>query len=505
MRLFSHSSKQNDSGKQTTRDFIIGVVEAEGEANNQKILLHDVFVDYPDLFWHLENGKFIILGRKGMGKSAIGKYLVATMEGQANKFGIMVDHHKIELEKLIQGSYQKHAGETHCALFKWVVLTQILNLMTDNELIQDWEEMKTLNKFLQRNRGLVGIDQYEIYDHETAKGFSINIEYLRRLCTKLGLEVKEKGSKAEYYKLLPNLEETMIRLMKKDKNNDYLLIIDDLDIGYKNKEENNDIIVDLLRVVKYYNNDVFAHHSLSTRVFVLLRDDISKNIMNYADTAKILGSYAVTLRWYQENDSEDQLLLKQFINKRIEHNFKRLSIAYNPVDPWSDFVEKSSRGHQKSSFKYILDQTFYRPRDLVLFFKDIGSKDIPLPICHQEISHLAVLYAKEMIGEIRNELSSQLSEREITDVLKILYGYRGKYVTFSYGDIIQKLQEASFWNPAGVVEMLFDYSLIGNQNEKGEKNFKFREREGHVCEMNKDQDFVLHNIINKFASINHGV
>lgn len=505
MSLFSHIKKENDSAQRTTSGFIIGVVEAEGEAHNKNILLNDVFVDYPGLFWHLENGKFIILGRKGMGKSAVGEYLVSTMKDQPNKFATMVSHHKIEMEKLIQESYQEKSVENHSALFKWVVLTQILNLMTENEHVQYWNEMDNLKKFLKRNRGFVGIDKYEIYDHETAKGFSIDIEYLKRLCAKLGIVVKEKGSKAVYYKMLPDLEQTMIRLMMKDKGNDYLLIIDDLDIGYKNKQENNDMIVDLLRVVKYFNNDVFARNDLSTRIIVLLRDDISKHIMNYADTAKIIDSYAFTLRWYQNDINEEKLLLKQFINKRIEHNFKRLSMEYDTADPWNSFVEQSKKGEQKSSFKYILDQTFYRPRDLVLFFKDIGSKDIPLPISHQEISHLVGLYSKEMIGELRNELSSQLSDREISDVLKILYGYRGKSERFTYDDLITELQKSEFYNPVGIVEMLFDYSLIGNMNSKGEFNFKFREREGHVCEMNKNQVFVLHNIIKKYASINYGV
>ena len=505
MGLFSHILKPDDTTRRTTRGFIIGVVESEGEAHNKNILLNDVFVDYPDLFWQLDNGNFIILGRKGMGKSAIGEYLISMMEDEANKFALMVNHHKIELEKLIQESYKEQSETNHKALFQWVVLTQILNLMTDNERIQNWEEMKTLRKFLKRNSGYVGIDKYEIYDYETAKGFNVNIEYLKRLCTKLGIEVKEKSSKAVYYKMLPNLEQTMIKLMKKDSDNEYLLIIDDLDIGYKNKKENNDMLVDLLRVVKHFNIEVFAKNGLSNRIFVLLRDDISKHIMNYADTSKIINSYAVTLRWYQENTNEDELLLKQFINKRIEHNFKRLSMSYDSTDPWSEFVEKAKKGDHKSSFKYILDQTFYRPRDLILLFKDIGCKDIDLPISHQEISRLIGLYSKEMIGEIRNELSSQLSDKEIDDVLKILYGHSGKNEQFSYDELKQELQDAGFWNPVGTIDMLFDYSLIGNKNSKGEYNFKFREREGHVCEMNKNQDFVLHNIIRKYANINHGV
>ena len=180
-------------------------------------------------------------------------------------------------------------------------------------------------------------------------------------------------------------------------------------------------------------------------------------------------------------------------------------MSYDSTDPWSEFVEKAKKGDHKSSFKYILDQTFYRPRDLILLFKDIGCKDIDLPISHQEISRLIGLYSKEMIGEIRNELSSQLSDKEIDDVLKILYGHSGKNEQFSYDELKQELQDAGFWNPVGTIEMLFDYSLIGNKNSKGEYNFKFREREGHVCEMNKNQDFVLHNIIRKYANINHGV
>ena len=98
-----------------------------------------------------------------------------------------------------------------------------------------------------------------------------------------------------------------------------------------------------------------------------------------------------------------------------------------------------------------------------------------------------------------------MSNKEIDEVLKILYGQSGKNEQFSYKELVSELQKAEFYNPVGIVEMLFDYSLIGNKNEKGDLNFKFRENEEHVCEMNKEQDFVLHNIIKKFASINHGV
>ena len=497
---FTKSQKNPPHDIITTQGFLIGVAEAEGEANNQNILLRDVFVDNLDVFSHLDQGKFIILGRKGSGKSAIAEYLVSSMDEEPNIFSTIIGHDKIELERLIHEIHKSDTIGQHEQLFKWVVLTQILKLMSDNQHIQDWEETKLLKKFLERNRGFVGIDKYEIYDYETSTSFSIELENLKRLSSRLGKDWKIKSNRAEYYKLLPRLEEVMMELLKRDNENSYLLIFDDLDIGYKRTQENLDILVDLLRTVKFYNLE-FSKHGLFTRILVLLRNDIAKHIQYYPDTAKMFASYSTTLRWYQDKDNENDLLLKQFINKRIVYNFKRLDIPFNEKDPWSSFVQPYERSG-KTSFKYILDHTFYRPRDLVLFFKDIGTQNYPLPMSNQNIQSLKKLYAAQMIHEVKNELSSQLHEDEIDAILKAVCNYKTKDGA-TYDEMTSTLRDVGMDNPHDVISTLFEYSLIGNLYDNDVLSFKFREREEYNCEMDVKRRFVLHYILRTYAWMNN--
>lgn len=89
MSIFSNS--KNDKAKEsdlvhTTYGMYLGIPEAEAEANNLNINLSDVFEDYLDILNQISDGKFIILGRKGSGKSAIGEHIHTLAESDPNSF-----------------------------------------------------------------------------------------------------------------------------------------------------------------------------------------------------------------------------------------------------------------------------------------------------------------------------------------------------------------------------------------------------------------------------------
>ena len=65
-------NKKGNNGevyRPTTLNFFIGSPEAESEATSTPITLNQFFEDYLDIFSQLNNEKFIVLGRKGSGKS----------------------------------------------------------------------------------------------------------------------------------------------------------------------------------------------------------------------------------------------------------------------------------------------------------------------------------------------------------------------------------------------------------------------------------------------------
>ena len=93
--------------------------------------------------------------------------------------------------------------------------------------------------------------------------------------------------KAEFYKLIPDLEKVVIDILKADKDNQYILMFDDLDIGLNlNNQESIDTLTELIRTIKYYNNDIFARNGIKSKIIVFLRTDIKKTSYLFCRYAK---------------------------------------------------------------------------------------------------------------------------------------------------------------------------------------------------------------------------
>ena len=84
----------------TTKGFCIGIPEAEAEATTAAVKLDTLFVDYLDVLKQLNDEKFIVLGRKGTGKSAIGEHILSIAKNEANIFCDFIKKEDIDIEKL---------------------------------------------------------------------------------------------------------------------------------------------------------------------------------------------------------------------------------------------------------------------------------------------------------------------------------------------------------------------------------------------------------------------
>lgn len=284
-------------------------------------------------------------------------------------------------------------------------------------------------------------------------------------------------------------------------------MFDDLDIGLNiNNPESRDTLTELIRIIKYYNNDVFARNEIKSKIIIFLRTDIQKHLIYSADMPKIFTSYSTELRWYEDcyRNTETRLLLRKFINKRIKINFDNKGYILNNDDPWTSFVDEGSFYGGKTGFKYIIDHTFFRPRDLILFFKDIGNMCLNLPISKDDISILLGKYVVDMVADIKGELSLSYENRDIELIFRSLNDcLDGSRNPFSYGYLIEKLKQNGLCdNLEKIISDLFDYSLIGNYDCKGNVSFKFRESYGQTITMQKEENFILHYLLQAYFKKN---
>lgn len=501
----------------TTKDFFIGVPEAEAEATTASIKLDSFFVDYLDVLQQLNNEKFIVLGRKGTGKSAIGEHILSISKNDANLFCDFIKKEDIDIEKIVQIGKEEGVHIERGLLYKWIILTKFIALFADNQSLACINGMRYLCDFIKKSRGFINIKNYEVKEIIHQYGINVNIEHFKRYLTASGNSIKQyKYEKAEFYKLIPDLERVVTNILKDDSSNQYVLMFDDLDIGLNlNNQDSVNTLTELIRTVKYYNNDVFARNGIESKIIIFLRTDIQKHLIYSADMPKIFSSYATELRWYEDifRNNETKLLLRQFINKRIEINFqKKRYIINDPNDPWTSFIDERSfktgineyNQREKTGFKHIIDHTFFRPRDLILFFKDIGNLDLDIPISSSDINNkLMDRYAREMVADIKGELSVNYDANEIEGIFDALRNSFGAYRRpFKHSTLVSELTNNSISDTTKVISDLFDYSLIGNYDENNNVTFKYRETRGQIVEINPSDSFILHYVLQTYFKKN---
>ncbi len=474
--------KQESTTKGNTKGFYFGATEAEGENKKGVQNFQYYFDDYLNVLPQLRNEKFIFTGRKGAGKSAIAKYIRDTSDSEDNSYSDLIRLKDIEIEKLIQIEELEKFDHKELVVFEWLILVRLIKLILLNDSGKYTLEYEKLEKFIERNSGVVCVDKYQIVGINDKKGFEVKFEVLQQAFPSFSKYFDKKTNKAPFYKLINPLKEVVSKILTFPINEgkEFWLLFDDLDINFKeNSKDSIDKITELIRISKIYNTEIFK--GSGAKILVFLRDDI-KNIIekHHTDTAKIFTSYEAKLDWYDHEKfklDEDETALKKFVNKRIEQNFIANNIEYSKSSPWNSlFGNDPNEYQQKTSFKYIIDFTYYRPRDMILFLKPIGDYDFRYPLLACNVKSLIRKYLNENLREIKNELSIYFESNEITDIISVLRTMTERYGPISYTELKKVIENYDFQRkPEEIVKILSSYSITIPKDGMGQLHFNYRE------------------------------
>ncbi len=459
----------------TTKGLYIGKPEAEGETAQSGLNLLDFFEDYTHIEENIQRGYYIVSGRKGSGKSAYAMWLYEKAKHNDKLYTSIIRKNEFDIEAIIQAIPEKNLKFE--ALFEWLILVRIVKMVLETGQGTYLRQIKSLQDFYSKNSGYINIDKYVITEIVSNK--EVNFSPLKRDFGFISKIFGNKSIKAPFYQMIEPLRQIVVEVLQMDifKDIQFYVLFDDLDVKFKLTNPQDQIqLMDLIRISRRYATEYF--NGLNAKVVIFIRDDIAERLDGVdCDKNKIFESYDYRINWYEHNiarGNEKQLLLRRFINRRLSKGFDSLGIPYNQEDPWLTFIDES-QNDEKTQFKYILDYTFYLPRDLMLLFKNIGNMDLKLPLSHSDVNLLLKEYSKKKIGEIRDELVviyDKASIDQIFDVLReINNGWNVEYNTVL--DIITSshLQPQTFYT-------LIDYNLlVPVEKETGYLFFNYREKE----------------------------
>ena len=191
-------------------------------------------------------------------------------------------------------------------------------------------------------------------------------------------------------------------------NNDFFVVIDNLDEPWKNNENMNSwlrgLVFAIRQLKREYNN---------LKIVAFLRTDIYEVISKGSDLFDS-KSEVTTIEW----DDNNYYSLQQLVAARIAHYFKlEYPNTYQEINEcWNLIFPPSTHYSGRNKFfpKYIIDRTFQRPRELLQFCRFLleASKTTTLPIEQNAIYHAEIKYSSWKLIDLNGEYSKTCSNIE---------------------------------------------------------------------------------------------
>ena len=355
--------------------------------------------------------KYIVLGNRGSGKSAIFRVL-AEREKTANSVVIQLSPEDYSYEMLSstmraekEGSWAKQGAYT--AAWKYLLFVQI---------------MKELNKGgAKLKRGAEAAIYNYLRDHvegQQTNPIGVMISFLKRM---EGIKVGkyEASFKAHELDKLYRLEE-LIELIPEIRNicinKRIIVLVDELDKGWDSSEDAKSFIAGLFQAAIAINQ---IHENL--RVVVSLRQELYDSIPALYEDAQKYRDVMQFVYW-----DEDALL--KLLAKRIRHAVPDLTNA-DDQNTWTAVFPEALDFRQSKTFNYLVDRTLYRPREIIQFASDIietakrnGSTDIR----YTTITEAEVLYSQARTQDIAAEFKFQYPN--LIDIFEL---FRGRAYSFT--------------------------------------------------------------------------
>ena len=367
------------------KSFQIGSPDAE---TDEYVLNAFINIDNLDEILDSKNQKSILLGRTGSGKSAIIKYIKSTQENVCS-----IEPEAMSLRFLSNSTILRYFNSIdvnlnlfYKVLWKHVFIVELLKMFFDEsgnsikqktffDRIKD-RITKDKKDFSKKNRAIKYMETWsndfwqqtemlvksfeENIQKKFADSVSLDIETV-----KLGLTDEKFRSESFIYEAKNKAESIIsnsqvielldiIEIMKTDLFNNhqkkYYILIDDLDKGWVEDSVRLDLIGAMIDVIKEFRQ------LTGVKIIISLRENLNEIVFLkhehkglQREKLKPLYSY---LLWNKEE-------LKGLVDKRLK------ILSEDQLNIKEAFYEER-RGHKKG-FDYILNRTFYRPRDIISF------------------------------------------------------------------------------------------------------------------------------------------
>lgn len=432
------------------KDLFIGVPDGAMEAQNEnfKELFYDPNSKYDELINNDE--KFLVIGNKGTGKTYLANYILA--KSPKGRVYEIVDGNGFSIYRLSNITEGNFSNDLILDLCKWFLMDKMSHLLLKKHPIKSRINFTSLGKL----RKLV--EQYDNYSFfkqiKIVSNSGKEIENLSNTKTKASKGAMEQenaeaysrrktraftveSERKQFYELINSYEELFFKCLS--KNDDLMLIVDDLDELEKEEQKTGNIIIGLINAAKEYNLR-FKKSKGKEKIVLLLRSDILNELqVQNANLSKTKTSCSVELYWLFDSMKEQY---EHPLMSMVLHKIKATSPVYCNYSNKELFMKLfPEKIDSKRPLDYLLDYGFGRPRDIITFLNH-AKTEFPNETCFSAkiLKEARKHYSSDFYNEMLNQASFHKSPEYILQCMNLISAM--KSATFYY-DRISKVYEAN--------------------------------------------------------------
>lgn len=304
----------------------------------------------------------------------------------------------------------------------------------------------------------------------------VNASLIKGIDAELGLEIELVNDKPVInFTKLAKMALKLFENLEYDRNPVYV-IIDELELSVKSKKDNErDIVLvrDLIIAVDRLNS-ICKKRGYDIHIIASIRNEVINNVLSFGyEINKSIEDFGIDVNWYQKGGNYlDNPLLKLIENKIIASEESYGIIEHGDI--WDKYFP--SEINKTEVRKYILNYTWYRPRDLIRMLSIIQAEANDSDKITQEIFDRSMqLYSERSWNEIAEEL--KLTYTDSNDIKAIKKIFTNIEVPFSFSYISNRIKElaqiyeyidefSKKYKLIDVLEKLFEWGVIGNSGQR---------------------------------------
>jgi len=435
----------------------------------------------------IKKDKCYIIGRKGSGKSAICEYLIKRKEH--NVFSTKLSFKNFPFNELYGLDNQKYTPPNqYITLWKYLIYSNVCKLMTLSENI-DSSIRSELTKLYPKN------------DVKSLARTISNWTSAEFGATVLGNGGSLKLSKEQNKNAIPWIDKVNILediILKSCDDSEYYIVFDELDEDYRQISNEQDtqqyvyLLTSLFKAVQDIKS-TFLDSEKKIKPVIFLRDDIYSLIKD-SDKNK-WRDFKIDVEWNEKK-------LKDLLAFRISKDFDSKIPTLQFQSAWDKIFYKeqigigNKQGKKIHSFDFIARSTHLRPRDFIQYIQGCAEETYNKHyqfIREGNIKFVDRAFSNYLRDEIVDEVFPILPE--IEEYLQIFANIRKWNFTLQeFTNEYNKYLKAGTikeQNIDYVLDTLYNFSVIGNQNKHKNNLFYFKFMHTNMT-FNRTENIVIH-------------